>query len=367
MLKKIIVHIGYMKTGTTSIQNFLLAQRDALHQRGIFYPDKPNHFDLAHLHDKRGRLRTDYSFEGATPEDARAQSRQWFDDQIAACRRAKLHTAIFSSEALPRSRPIDFAALDAELRGLATEVTYLCYVRHPWAMFESVYRQRIKTGRTTFAALQAQPDLINVSPARKLAKLVDRLGRDRFDFRVFDRDQLVGGDVVCDCLSVLGLSDLAPLATGLQDNNPSPSLEALYLSDLLTQDLPYLVNGKRNPARAPMPQMSFVKVRGRPFHPLTASIEAARPNIEDELALFRDTLGITFPERAEPISVAKFDLEAARTWDESAFRDLAHLINDMSLEISALRKDRHRPLLSPLSKPDGWQVGLRKLRTLLRR
>lgn len=54
MSKKLILHIGTEKTGTTSIQKFLNLNKDELLNEGIFYPmgtcgtdNYPNHRKLA--------------------------------------------------------------------------------------------------------------------------------------------------------------------------------------------------------------------------------------------------------------------------------------------------------------------------------
>lgn len=160
MKRRLILHLGLSKTGTTSIQGFLRQNPDPLAAAGIVYPrlaatipdhpsfqsselrprldDEINHVALAHeISERRGN-----------PGDASDRTPLW----SAAFRQIEdsgAHTAIVSYENFS-ARPgrYHFADIESELRGF--DVTGIIYLRlqENWAL--SLYGQKVRgAGRFT--------------------------------------------------------------------------------------------------------------------------------------------------------------------------------------------------------------------------
>jgi len=216
MARRIFVHIGRNKTGTTAVQNALRAGREPLKRNGFHYPmGRPGHHYLAHHLQgtkRRGPPR------GREP----AELAGLLAERIAASNR----DVVLSSEALQRVEP---AALAAWLGKAATVVVY---IREQVDYLAAGYQQGIKMGhgRGDFASFLALPSVLaGCTYLPFLAAWEEVFGRDNLVVRVYDRERLVEGDVVADFLSVLGIEAVDDLRIA-EDHNPSAGgalLEAL--------------------------------------------------------------------------------------------------------------------------------------------
>lgn len=138
MLRRIILHIGTHKTGTTALQNLMAQQRKALAKAGVCYPD-PQHPDIADL-TKHSAF---YKAVCAGPD----QARQAVEAVLAEARAQKAHTLILSEEGFSEPLFDKFAPL-AALRDVA-EVEVVCLLRRQDRFIESIWNQYCKEGRET--------------------------------------------------------------------------------------------------------------------------------------------------------------------------------------------------------------------------
>ena len=152
MTKRLIVHVGPRKTGSTSIQRMLFACRDKLHANGVHVPETgvgrrwghPSHLKLvAHpLH-----LNSLVRFWKSRLELKRKKT-LWkqLAEEIAV---TDAQTFVVSAEDLssPGFR-VTSAELLAELAARAdVEVDVVGFVRPQWQLLESECSQRMKAGR----------------------------------------------------------------------------------------------------------------------------------------------------------------------------------------------------------------------------
>lgn len=128
--RKSIVHIGFHKTGSTSIQHFLAANRPVLEQNGYwFYSGK--HEDLNHLELHAATMRAErtstfknkssINFDEQYLSDTKASLDNFFDQFESG-------TAIFSAEGLSLLRYADEAKRLAWL--LQSDVRIVVYLRN---------------------------------------------------------------------------------------------------------------------------------------------------------------------------------------------------------------------------------------------
>lgn len=132
-----VIHIGTHKTGTTSLQYFLMQQSEELERHGLYFPKTgwygvvPGHhaiaWELAHQPDSPGALLNELIAELA----------------------AKLPpTALLSAEdfSLLASRARALETFAKELRGIGYSVKILVYLRAQGPFAESMYVERVKHG-----------------------------------------------------------------------------------------------------------------------------------------------------------------------------------------------------------------------------
>ncbi|PTW50443.1 hypothetical protein [Rhodovulum kholense] len=222
MAKKVILHIGRHKTGTTGLQLFLESGSLELAKSGFCYP-------LAGRDQSPGQSREDraahHGFARALigPRDVVRQRlsalRPLFLDEVKDA-----HTVILSSEGFQNVLHLDLLA--EFLDGFEIEV--VGYLREYLAYVTSAYAQEIKGSRlaSDFFFFEERfglnlPDFI--ARWRHMAK--------RCHWRLYDRRRLVDGNVIADFVSTAGLP-LAP-SRAVVDSNLSISGNLLGFKLLL--------------------------------------------------------------------------------------------------------------------------------------
>lgn len=127
--RRLILHIGTQKTGSTSLQKLLDERREPLLTEGVLYASTRKGFKHKHL--ARAARQADLSVRDALMSE--------FDASGA-------HTLIVSDEAFWRASaeaPIAFfAPLREQLR-----IEVVVYLRRPDLYIESLYKQTLRTGR----------------------------------------------------------------------------------------------------------------------------------------------------------------------------------------------------------------------------
>lgn len=214
MRKTLYLHIGAPKTGTSSLQHYLTANRDWLGEQGVLYPASTleNHHPLSLSIIKAfSDWRRPFwpSFEG-TAEGLWQDFREELD-------RVDCPTVVVSSEHFCsfahhhcRAHAAEMANwLGKRLEGL--DVHVVCYLRPLGDQVQSQYKQIIKESKDTrtFAEhLETQLALnsIHVYPSAYLDLFARQFGTDKLILRTYDRNQLVGGSTIDDFLHLLELS-----------------------------------------------------------------------------------------------------------------------------------------------------------------
>ncbi|HEY2482526.1 MAG TPA: hypothetical protein VGI30_10080 [Caulobacteraceae bacterium] len=142
MIRKIILHAGTEKTGTTALQLFLEAHTDDLAARGVVYP--PTGEDYR----RTGRFPKHRWLIEALMAEGQERFARECERALAACP-AAAHTLILSDEALygdwPHVTPAGRAALAALAQRFETELWV--WFREPVAYARSQYVQMLKNPR----------------------------------------------------------------------------------------------------------------------------------------------------------------------------------------------------------------------------
>jgi hypothetical protein len=214
LMKRVFVHIGRSKTGSTAIQRALSSNRETLARLGYIYPGSGLDHEvvfhtlaLAHGHRPVPEI-LNFAEEASS---------------IHAVIRSSEQDAIISTEGLMNLSP---AVVRGWLDGL--DVRIIVYVRDQAESFASGYQQDVK------ASLESAP--FDEYARRHGMHYVDFLdawaavfGQSNMSVRAYDRRDLIGGDLVTDFLSIIGIDDVGPFKVAGLDPNPSiagPLLEA---------------------------------------------------------------------------------------------------------------------------------------------
>lgn len=204
MRKRVFLHIGFHKTGTTALQDAFAKNSELLSNSGILFPcglsNWPSHPELA------------WSFTGNIfPWQDKAYQ---VDDVIQFYRElineASEDTIILSSEELCRLNyyPGTINGLSEVFSGIDTRI--IAYARSPREFLASRYRHEVQQGSESqsFADFLSHPD--NLDSARFDRRMIEWTIAfpNKVQLRYYDRSSLIDGNIISDFLNVIGCPEV---------------------------------------------------------------------------------------------------------------------------------------------------------------
>lgn len=252
--RRLFLHIGHPKTGTSSIQSFLVNHRMALERHGVYVP-RAGWIEGAH----HGLSENFFSVRHISSQTA--DHLRDLDRELA---NTKAPTVVLSSEAFIQENPARLAALFKP----RFDVFIVYYVRRQDLAAQSVYAQRVRSEIQRECGTISEK-LYDFVPRYRLH--LDRFaavfGTDHCLLRPFETSAFVGGTLIGDFLSLLSLSsDLLPF----QDERRNTALQWPYLAfRRQTNLLPLLVEEHQALGRA-LDALSWADTTPWPRHLLSA-------------------------------------------------------------------------------------------------
>jgi len=230
---RLILHIGTEKTATTTLQEFVYHNREALLQRGVALSSllgEPTNRKLAAYCMSPGHFDDYFKDRQITTDEAKAKYFEGFEAAFAQEVRAlsSRATTMFISSEHFHSRLRDLASirrLKALLDASFDEVRIVCYFREQSAMLASLYSTAIKSGNIasleTFAR-HCSPDNAYFNYHSFFARWRDVFGREALVPRLYGREHFVGGDIRRDLVALLtGRAEFEGLDFSVADANRS--------------------------------------------------------------------------------------------------------------------------------------------------
>lgn len=207
-MKTVVLHIGRQKTGTTSLQSVLAENRAALSANGIWYPDTGRAADTAHH-----QLAVCLNPAQSNHDESKAVRSAF----IAEVQARPEPTIVVSSESFQGIR--DLARVGAFLDQF--HVVVVGYLREALAWKQSAWAQRIQ------AQCFADPFVLSAMQHRVNYPEFCQRWQTAFSnthFILFERERLLGGDVVSDFLAQIGHSLPSESVNALARSQENPSL-----------------------------------------------------------------------------------------------------------------------------------------------
>ena len=283
------LHIGHMKTGTTSLQTTFRDNADVLARRGLYY--------FAQTRTNHALVRP---FSARTAKRKESKFLKAFREEAA---RNRLPQGLISSETLQRLGPPEIAACVEAMRTIAPRVRVLLYVREPVSLAISAAHQGVRSGKR-LADIVANPRVLNLT--QLITRWRDAVGEENLTVRPFERGQLAGGDVVDDVLSVLGLPEAG---AGLQRYSANEGLSVLGIA-MLERAIARMPNRK-------MPydqQRAFNHIKGPRYVLPAEALEDVRRRSAPHVAFLRESYGISFKPSSEvssaPLALTDAELDS---------------------------------------------------------
>lgn len=215
--KTLYIHVGNHKTGTTSIQQALVANPAALEARGLQYFWE-NYREAKHnFPDLHSWLWFDHE-QGVVPNGMRLHDPQELAERLAA----RDSDVIVSSENFSFVfDPEEITRLQSELRKWFSAIKIICYLRRQDRHVISHHQEGSKLrrraeydlfGSSTLAIPPYNPNhALYLDYHKRLGMWADAFGDQNMIFRVFERSLLKDGDVVADFFGLFGIEDFEPM------------------------------------------------------------------------------------------------------------------------------------------------------------
>lgn len=218
MNNTLLIHIGMPKTGTTALQNFLLQNDEKLKNYGWCYPVL-NMTDIEECGNAYG------IYESLI---LKKNQQEWDEGIEIALKHLENMSVILSTEG------IFIDGIDQFITGVKKKhnnIKVIVYLRRQDREIESLYNQYIKIGTeydTFDKFIESDKKLEKwLSYLSKLDSISRIIGKENLIVRVYEKQQMVGNDIIADFLSVLGIS--LNQEEWKKSAKMNPSLEGNYL------------------------------------------------------------------------------------------------------------------------------------------
>ncbi|MBB4305506.1 hypothetical protein GGD81_004586 [Rhodobium orientis] len=325
---KLFLHIGTSKTGTSFIQGSLAASREKLARGGICYPgpQQSQFWLVSHFHEAPETIGLNIKRGYGDRAAIRADTTRYLKRLDDALKDNSFDSLILSSEYFSILSAEALRELAGHFQKVASEVTVVCYVRHPVSHAASAMQQDVKTGHRTLKECFAEPRFSRFS--RMLPKFIEVFGKENVVVRPFEYDALHEGDVRTDFCTFAGI-DPSLIEESATFRNESVSAEAALLLDALAESAPKLEGKRRNADRAKNLR-GLAAIGGAPFALPEEVADRVRAACADDLAYLRETFGIALSE-------PEMSPATGPDWSQETLLDLARLINDQAVEAERLK------------------------------
>ena len=227
MTKKLILHIGTEKTGTTSIQDFLSENKVELESQGVFIPQSPcgsisapNHRRLATACFNNGN--TDDSFLDFNIKDFEKWRVETFEEIKSELISSSINTHILSSEHFSSrlTNEAEILRLYDFLKDIYSEIKVVVYFRRQDEYAVSLYSTYLKSGGVSKEILPTNASSERYDYYSICKKWEEVFGLNNIIVRIFDRSVLKKGNVVSDFCKVSGINESNTIEVG-RESNPS--------------------------------------------------------------------------------------------------------------------------------------------------
>ncbi|MFO7534656.1 MAG: hypothetical protein R6X19_03065 [Kiritimatiellia bacterium] len=278
--RRLYIHIGHPKTGTTSIQTFLLENRDALRAEGILVP-RAGVLEGAH----HGLSRNWYAIRSR--EDRSEIEIQSLRREAEA---APCPVVVLSSEAFIQEQPARFASLFSP----SCEVFIIYYIRRQDLVAESDYAQRVRS----YIKMEVQParailPVLVPHYLRILARYGARFDRAHLLVRPFEKTAFHGGSLLSDFLTLIGAD---PSRHPAADRRRNTSFTHTYLEFKRACNLLPLLEAELKGLGAELDRLSEADAAPHPGRQLS---QADRSRILADFATENEEIARTFLGRPD--------------------------------------------------------------------
>lgn len=304
-MKRAVIHIGNLKTGTTAIQAVLRKLRPELARHQVFMPglaaNQPAHYEI--------------EFELGKPAAEAPRFSKTLADIAAA---PEGSTVLLTAETMMYVEP---AVLKTVLEGVGvTDFTVICYLRPHISMMGSLYLQMVKGGIFR-GPMSEHAGIIRTAPMHFLEVVRgfgEVFGKEAVICREFHRSVLADGSVVNDFWDVAGLpADLRAQAVAIETiSNPTPTAEMAMLVRACTNFLyDHAPPEHRQGGAAATGATGEVRQTATKLFRQVARKESLLPGTKYQIPLtYQEAFNARFQDERRSFAETWFRQPASKTW-----------------------------------------------------
>jgi hypothetical protein len=344
--RRIILHIGLHKTGTTTIQNVLHANRDfLLRHEGALYPSLAPNLSNALLTifgDDARKLKAG-KMRGFTTEELAARRKKHLNSLDAEISSSEWDTLLLSAEGVSHLSVPQIAMLREWGEKYSSKWIVLVCVRHPVDWSRSVIQQRLKGGDTLQQLYEEPP---KPKYREKIFRAISVFGRE--NVRVFDFEAASASDggIVGAFTEQAGLSATSRdflASRAVRRYNESLSLEAARILDSLNRQRTKYVDNVRAPRRAgPGRELTYIsRIKGRKFDVPDSVKESVRLRSREDVAWLNETFGLgLYRDLTTFAPHAQSHEEPMEALSDPAVDSIAEIFGELLEEVTAKQPGR---------------------------
>jgi hypothetical protein len=258
---KAFLHIGTEKTGTTTIQYFLARNRQNLLDDGFLYPHSPEEKDEPKFanctHTKlaafsANKLQDMHKYMKITNSETLSKFQNKFQIELAEeLNQTNAKKVIFSNEHCS-SRLVqkeEIERLKKLLEPFFEEIKIIIYLRRQDKFLLSAYSTAVIGGRTEPFGLPSKEEIEQrYDYWNILQKWESVFGKENIVVRVFEREQMIGGNPLSDFTNLLEI-DITKRYKIVKPLNESLDADSLEFLRLINRYIPIFIDNDFNQNR----------------------------------------------------------------------------------------------------------------------
>lgn len=330
--EKAIVHIGLGKTGSTTIQNALLAHAAELEASfGIYFPtdfNDPRAFAGNHslfLRSMFADASEELQFNKVVGLDSRerasAADESLLHQYQAGFESTSARTLLLSAEGIGHFDGASLQRLARWLDSVAESIELIACIRHPRHALAAEIQQRVKGGGR-LENLFARPPFYRYSEL--FSRLEDSFSKETmrvYDYAVPCKDNAIVSTFFAKIGASVNVNEQEQ-----ERSNAGISHEATYLIDALNRLRPQLQSGHVNPLRSVGDLAAFVDIPGSKFTPPQSVYEILDSLAAHELHWLHENYGL----RLDPMEAGAGAEDMSVSFGDESIEARALIISDLA-------------------------------------
>ena len=284
---QVIIHAGFHKTATTSIQKTCAKNRKQLEKLGFYYP-------LFYLDDKLidNHSAPFYSMFTSHPDRYHTNIR-WkvdvnkankkYEEQLDDILQEKLNKILISGEDISMLTRLELSSMKEKFHSYGYSIRLIILVRSPFSSLNSFIQQQIKGGRPIEKAqCQYTKDRIE-----KIISIFPEAEFYSFQDSYQHKDGTIGY-----FLNLIGVDNYSKIE--FINSNTSVSNQSARLISYINEKQPFFINQKINPFRYQGDTWIFHQIKGTKFKLTSNEIEKFRNFLDEDNEYLLEKLGLDF-------------------------------------------------------------------------